>query len=264
MPLFDPTCYILTQVRGGPCRSDGRAPPARHPASAGLRRGRRLKDFVDGNTARLPSARGGDRKVLPDGPASGQIRRLLEITQPEAPDSRLTDLRAQVRNQLILQWLYGLAVRRRKLLAVRNSDIKGMSQQVSIKRRPDARDDPRTRQRLVKTEEAGTSHGRPLPRRRALGVPRVGRDPGGPARPRRWSGRARADPRSLHAGLSGREQRSTRPALPSARSRARHSRTVPTLVAALAAVQPPSMRATRRARLYGLARAFYGRSSGFS
>ena len=51
----------------------------------------------------------------------------------------------------MIHWLHKLGIRRGELLAVRTPDINGRSQEVSIARRPDAADDPRGRQPLVKT-----------------------------------------------------------------------------------------------------------------
>ena len=116
-----------------------------------------LKSFIAGIDARIPSARRREGGKLPEGLPREAIQRLIKIVEPEAPDNPWADRRVRIRNQLIVQWLYGLGLRRGDLLAVRISDIQAASQQVSIERRPDSLVDPRTRQPLVKTR------GRDLP-----------------------------------------------------------------------------------------------------
>ncbi len=100
---------------------------------------------------------GGNDRLLPEGLPKEQIKRLLEIVAPDSSENPWRNHKARVRNELIVQWLYRLGIRRGELLAVRVSDMKGVSSDVTIERRPDSADDPRIRQPLVKTK------GRSLP-----------------------------------------------------------------------------------------------------
>ncbi len=111
-----------------------------------------LQRFIEGIDARVPSTGRHDTSQLPEGLSEEHIQQLLEVIDPEASNNPWTDGRARIRNRLIVQWLLGLGIRRGELLAVRIPDIKAMSQEVSIKRRPDSPDDPRARQPLVKTK----------------------------------------------------------------------------------------------------------------
>ncbi len=116
-----------------------------------------LDAFISGINARVPTQRGGNDRLLPEGLPKEQIKRLLEIVAPDSSENPWRNPKARVRNELIVQWLYRLGIRRGELLAVRVSDMKGVSSDVTIERRPDSADDPRIRQPLVKTK------GRSLP-----------------------------------------------------------------------------------------------------
>jgi integrase len=111
-----------------------------------------LDAFISGVNARLPVQRGGKDRLLPEGLSTEQITRLLEIIAPNSSDNPWKNPRARVRNELIVLWLYRLGIRRGELLSVRVSDMKGVSSDVTIERRPDSADDPRIREPLVKTK----------------------------------------------------------------------------------------------------------------
>ncbi|MGR2680497.1 tyrosine-type recombinase/integrase [Chromobacterium haemolyticum] len=59
----------------------------------------------------------------------------------------------KTRNELMFRWLHAFGLRRGELLNVRVSDIDFREETVTIVRRPDSSDDPRTAQPLVKTRD---------------------------------------------------------------------------------------------------------------
>jgi len=98
--------------------------------------------------ARMPSGGASqEREGVPP-----EIRsRLLEVTRPYAPQNPWVDVFARCRNSLIVDWLYHLGLRRGELLSIRVSDIDFRRGVVRVSRRPDAPDDPRRNQPVVKT-----------------------------------------------------------------------------------------------------------------
>ena len=79
-------------------------------------------------------------------------RRLLEVIDPWFPGNPWRNWGAKVRNQLIIEWLYRLGVRRGELLGIRIGDIDFRKGQVTIHRRADDKQDPRKNQPNVKTK----------------------------------------------------------------------------------------------------------------
>lgn len=77
--------------------------------------------------------------------------RLHDVTRPDASENPWADAFARHRNALIVDWLYHLGLRRGELLSIRVSDIDFRRGVVHITRRPDAPDDPRRNQPVVKT-----------------------------------------------------------------------------------------------------------------
>jgi len=79
-------------------------------------------------------------------------RRLLEVIDPWFPGNPWCNLGAKIRNQLIIEWLYHLGMRRGELLGIRVGDIDFRKGQVTIHRRADDKLDPRKNQPNVKTK----------------------------------------------------------------------------------------------------------------
>ncbi|MGB3835076.1 tyrosine-type recombinase/integrase [Castellaniella sp.] len=79
-------------------------------------------------------------------------RRLLEVVDPWFSRNPWRNLDAKVRNQLIIEWLYHLGIRRGELLGIRISDIDFRKSRVTIHRRADDKMDPRKNQPNVKTK----------------------------------------------------------------------------------------------------------------
>lgn len=112
--------------------------------------------FLDGLGARIPSggrARSGQRQGL----SHADEAALRAAIDPSSPRNPWKDETTRIRNQLIVLWLLHLGIRRGELLSVRVPDIDFRKSEVEIVRRPDAGDDPRRLQPLVKTS------GRALP-----------------------------------------------------------------------------------------------------
>ena len=86
--------------------------------------------------------------------ATGRSRssdRLLEAIPPDHPTNPFTDQRAAARNELAVQMLLRLGIRRGELLALKISDIHWQTRTLSITRRPNDPEDPRTPQPTAKT-----------------------------------------------------------------------------------------------------------------
>jgi integrase len=98
--------------------------------------------------ARMPSGGASqEREGVPP-----EVRsRLHEVTRPDAPNNPWVDVFARRRNALIVDWLYHLGLRRGELLSIRVPDIDFRRGVVRVSRRPDAADDPRRNQPVVKT-----------------------------------------------------------------------------------------------------------------
>ena len=80
-----------------------------------------------------------------------QYDRLLEAIPPDHPTNPFTDQRAAARNELAVQMLLRLGIRRGELLALKISDIHWQTRTLSITRRPNDPEDPRTPQPTAKT-----------------------------------------------------------------------------------------------------------------
>lgn len=76
---------------------------------------------------------------------------VLDVVMPGAPSNPWVDMHAQKRNHLIILWLLRLGLRRGELLGVRVSDIDFVRRRVTILRRADDINDPRTLQPNAKT-----------------------------------------------------------------------------------------------------------------
>lgn len=98
--------------------------------------------------ARMPSGGASqEREGVPP-----EVRsRLHEVTRPDASHNPWVDVFARRRNALIVDWLYHVGLRRGELLSIRVSDIDFRRGIVRVSRRPDAADDPRRNQPVVKT-----------------------------------------------------------------------------------------------------------------
>ena len=82
---------------------------------------------------------------------SEQWDRLIELVEPSHPDNPFRDPRAAERNALLVLMLAYVGLRRGELLGLQVPDIDWQQQTLTIHRRPDNPQDPRTRQPRTKT-----------------------------------------------------------------------------------------------------------------
>lgn len=78
-------------------------------------------------------------------------RALLECIRPDSPENPWVEPAARRRNQLMIELLYWLGLRRGELLAIKIGDINLRDNTITIHRRPDDPDDPRPEQPTAKT-----------------------------------------------------------------------------------------------------------------
>lgn len=82
-----------------------------------------------------------------------QFSLLFEVFRPESPLNPFKDQSVRLRNRLIFLMLYHLGLRGGELLNIRINDIDFGKNQLVIARRADEKNDPRTFQPLVKTQD---------------------------------------------------------------------------------------------------------------
>lgn len=103
-------------------------------------------------TARIPKGKQHGAINQREGLAPELVSELLRIVSPQAPDNPWRGEYARHRNALIVHWLYYLGLRRGELLGVRINDIDFRKGTVTIHRRADDSNDPRTNQPQSKTK----------------------------------------------------------------------------------------------------------------
>ena len=97
--------------------------------------------------------REGENADGPEGLTRAEQERLLAVTDPDAIENPWRAGHARIRNSLIIRWLLALGLRRGELLGVQVRDVDFQRGRVTIVRRPDNDDDPRSDPPLVKTRE---------------------------------------------------------------------------------------------------------------
>lgn len=103
-------------------------------------------------TARVPRGRQHGALNQREGLAPEMVAELLRVVSPLSPDNPWRGEFARYRNALIVHWLYYLGLRRGELLGVKISDIDFRKGTVTIHRRADDSNDPRTNQPQSKTK----------------------------------------------------------------------------------------------------------------
>lgn len=109
------------------------------------------KRVVAAINARIP--KGGHQGAINqrEGLAPEMIDVLLKVASPQSPNNPWRGEYARNRNALIVHWLYYLGLRRGELLGVRVQDVDFLKGTVTIHRRADDVNDPRTNQPQTKT-----------------------------------------------------------------------------------------------------------------
>lgn len=103
-------------------------------------------------TARIPRGKQHGALNQREGLAPEMVAELLRVVSPLSSDNPWRGEYARYRNALIVHWLYYLGLRRGELLGVKISDIDFRKGTVTIHRRADDSNDPRTNQPQSKTK----------------------------------------------------------------------------------------------------------------
>jgi integrase len=103
--------------------------------------------------ARIPRIRRFNSVGAKEGLPEHQIKRLLEVIDPNFEGNPWKSSDAKKRNNLIVLWFLSLGIRRGELLNIKISDIDSRRNLVTIARRADDKDDVRRKQPLVKTRD---------------------------------------------------------------------------------------------------------------
>lgn len=100
---------------------------------------------------RAPRQAGRNSVDLPEGLSGGAVQRLLDVSDVDAVDNPWLSPHVKRRNSLMVNWFIKTGIRRGELANIKVSDIDFQRNEVLIARRADAKEDPRRRQPLVKT-----------------------------------------------------------------------------------------------------------------
>lgn len=104
--------------------------------------------LLDGISARIP---GHNDRSNREGLSQPAINELMRVIGLDCPDNPWGQAIARRRNRLIVLTLYHLGLRAGELLALKVDDIDWRRNRLTVTRRPDDPDDPRTAQPTVKT-----------------------------------------------------------------------------------------------------------------
>lgn len=109
------------------------------------------KFMVKAINARLPSGNSHGLLVHREGLKPYVVARMLKVTNPHSQENPWVDEHSRYRNELIIDWLYRLGIRRGELLGIRISNIDFRKGTVLVARNADDPNDPRRYQPNVKT-----------------------------------------------------------------------------------------------------------------
>ncbi|WP_319531915.1 site-specific integrase [uncultured Cohaesibacter sp.] len=104
-------------------------------------------------SSRIPQNRKKATATSREGLAPKDIELLLQVLNPNDSFNPWSDKSLATRNQLIFILLYTLGIRRGELLGLKIEDINFQAHEVTVRRRPDDPDDPRTDQPNAKTKD---------------------------------------------------------------------------------------------------------------
>ncbi|XYI36910.1 Tyr recombinase domain-containing protein [Cupriavidus necator] len=103
--------------------------------------------------ARAPEDRGRNTLGAREGLAPATADRVLQVTARNSSENPWKGQFTKVRNELLFRWLSSFGLRRGEILNIKVSDIDFRKETVTVARRPDAAEDPRKEQPLVKTRD---------------------------------------------------------------------------------------------------------------
>lgn len=103
--------------------------------------------------ARAPEDRGRNLLGAREGLSPSTAERLFQVTAQNSPENPWAGRFTKARNELLFRWLSSFGLRRGEVLNVKVSDIDFRKETVTVARRPDAAEDPRKKQPLVKTRD---------------------------------------------------------------------------------------------------------------
>jgi len=116
-----------------------------------------LKDSIDSVkstlTARIPNISHNTFVDAPKGLSKEAIEQVFNIIKRNSEDNPWKNIYTQVRNELLILWIYQFGLRRSEVLNLKISDIDFRSITCVILRRPNDPSDPRKNQPRVKTGE---------------------------------------------------------------------------------------------------------------
>lgn len=102
---------------------------------------------------RMPGTGSRNTENAREGLAPDELARVKQVIAVDSTENPWKGRHNRVRNNLMVRWYQLVGVRRAELLNVRVSDINFQRCEVLVARRPDAPDDPRKEQPLVKTAD---------------------------------------------------------------------------------------------------------------
>jgi len=110
-----------------------------------------IKIVISALEARIPKVQSSDPISGKRGLSEDELKLLFSIIDKDSKMNPWKSSFTRTRNELIIFWLYEFGLRRGELLNIKISDINFQEETVSVLRRPDDSDDPRTNQPVVKT-----------------------------------------------------------------------------------------------------------------
>lgn len=113
----------------------------------------RIDKMIREIKSRRPAKKSRNEGLVDKGLDEKQMEILFELFRPHSDLNPFSDDSVKVRNRLIFIVLYHLGLRSGELLNIRVRDIDFTNNQIVIVRRPDEKDDTRTKQPLVKTRD---------------------------------------------------------------------------------------------------------------
>ncbi len=118
---------------------------------------------LDSLAAQAPS-KSGERNTVGrrEGLSPEMQRRVLEVIDPDSPENPWMGQHVRHRNQLLIHWMIGLALRKGEALGVELTDLDFRTDEVLVARRADNPEETRNPPPLTKTKDRVLAMSRPL------------------------------------------------------------------------------------------------------